>query len=143
MSLLNAYILQTLLFLNKIRFLPTLFILTVSLALYSFNQVEYANIKISIAGVDHELSAGLKISEFGKMTVVSLKEGVEIASLEITLARGARAISKSAVEGNTFELSQLKANARSGDMIVVDIKSKYSDDKLPSPDNSIIVFKVN
>jgi len=128
---------------NKIHFLPALFILTVSLALSSFNQVEYPNIKISIAGVDHELSEGLKISEFGKMTVVSHNEGVEISSLEITLARGARAVSIDAVEANTFELSKLKANARSGDRIVVDIKSKNSDDTLPSPDNSIIVFKVN
>ena len=90
-----------------------------------------------------ELKDGLNPSEFAKMTIESKDENVNMKSFEITLARGARAISIKTYERNIVDLNSLKANARSGDRIVIDIKSTNIKNESTSTANTIFVIKVN
>ncbi len=128
---------------EKTRFLLVLFVLTLVVSSFTIFFVEERNFKISIAGVNHELKDGLNPSEFAKMTIESKDENVNVKSFEITLARGARAISIKTYEGNTVDLNQLKTNARPGDRIVIDIKSTNMENESTSPTNTIFVIKVN
>lgn len=128
---------------EKTRFLLVLFVLTLVVSSFTIFFVEEPNFKISIAGVNHELKDGLNPSEFAKMTIESKDENVNVKSFEITLARGARAISIKTYEGNTVDLNQLKTNARPGDRIVIDIKSTNMENESTSPTNTIFVIKVN
>lgn len=128
---------------EKTRFLLVLFVLTLVVSSFTIFFVEERNFKISISGVNHELKDGLNPSEFAKMTIESKDENVNVKSFEITLARGARAISIKTYEGNIVDLNSLKANARSGDRIVIDIKSTNMENESTSPTNTIFVIKVN
>jgi len=128
---------------EKTRFLSVLFVLTLVISSFTTFFVDELNFEISVAGVNHELKEGLKPAEFAKLTIESKDEKIKVKSFEITLARGSRAISITTYEGNIVDLNLLKANARSGDRIVIDIKSMSIENESSSPANAIFVIKVN
>jgi hypothetical protein len=128
---------------EKTRFLSFILVLAVLSNAFAFLSTDEPGFKISIAGVNHELKDGLNPSEFAKLTIESKDEKINVQSFEITLARGSRAISITKYEGNIVDLNLLKANARSGDRIVIDIKSMSIENESSSPANAIFVIKVN
>lgn len=128
---------------KKIHLLSFIFVLTVLSNAFAFLSADESGFKILIEGVNHELKDGLNPSEFAKMTIESKDENINVKSFEITLARGARAISIKTYEGNIVDLNSLKANARSGDRIVTDIKSTNMKNESTSTANTIFVIKVN
>lgn len=126
---------------RKLPFLLAAFLLIGILSSFTFYPAEKSNYKISVNGINHDLQDGLKPSEFAKMTIEVQDKMLKVESFEITLARGSRAISSSVIEGNTFDLSQYKSDARSGDRIVIEVSSQNTD--ALSPSKSIFVLKVN
>lgn len=104
---------------------------------------ETSDVKISIKGLNHDWRDGLKPSEFAEMTIESIDVSIAIDELQITLARGNRAVDFSSVKSGSFNLRNYTGNARAGDRIVVEIKK--STDKIDSSSlyNSVIVIKVN
>lgn len=126
---------------RKLPFLLAAFLLIGILSSFTFYPLGKSNYKISVNGINHDLQDGLKPSEFAKMTIEVQDKSLKVESFEITLARGSRAISSSVIEGNTFDLSQYKSDARSGDRIVIEVSSQNTD--ALSPSKSIFVLKVN
>jgi len=128
---------------EKPRFLLTLFALAVSLSSVTLFPIEDLHFKISIKGVTHDLNEGLKPSEFAKLTIESVDESIEVSSIEITLARGNRAVTILTINSDSFDLRAFKANAQPGDRIVVQIIKVSDTEDLLLPDNTIFIIKVN
>ena len=111
---------------------------------FTIYPMEDSKLQITIKGVDHPLQDGLKPSEFAELKVESTIQDIKIESLEITLARGNRAVENSQVKGNSFNLRKYVGRARSGDRIVIEIKKMNSENEsLSANTNHIIAIKVN
>ena len=128
---------------EKRRILRTLFVLAVSLSSFSLFTIEDPKFKISIAGVNHDLNEGLKPSEFAKLTIESADERIEVSSIEITLARGNRAVTILTINSDSFDLREFKEKAQPGDRIVVQIIKVSDTEDLLLPDNTMFIIKVN
>ncbi len=128
---------------EKRRILRRLFVLAVSLSSFSLFTIEDPKFKISIAGVNHDLNGGLKPSEFAELTIESADERIEVSSIEITLARGNRAVTILTINSDSFDLGEFKEKAQPGDRIVVQIIKVSDTEDLLLPDNKMFIIKVN
>ncbi len=120
-----------------------LFLLAILFFLSSFD-IESRDVKIKIKNWDErELTqGGIKPSDFTEMTVESLDENLTIESLQITLARGNRAVSISDVNGNKFSLRKLACNARSGDRLVIEVRKRNLEIKSVKPTITVITIPI-
>ena len=96
-----------------------------------------------MAGVDHDLSEGIKISELSTLKGRTKDDVVKIDSMEITLARGNRALGTDKIAGGTYNLSPFKRDARSGDRIVIEVIFVNADDSNEPIPNAIYVVPLN
>ncbi len=120
-----------------------LFLLAILFFLSSFN-IESRDVKIKIKNWDErELTqGGIKPSDFTEMTVESLDENLTIESLQITLARGNRAVSISDVNGNNFSLRKLAGDARSGDRLVIEVRKRNLEIESVKPTITVITIPI-
>jgi len=128
---------------EKTRHLPVFLVLMFLVSAFAILPFEDPNFKILVKGVTHDLNEGLKPSEFAKITIVSEDKSIEVSSIEITLARGNRAVSILTVKSDSFDLREFKNEARSGDRIVIQIINVSDKEDLLLPDNAVFTIKVN
>ena len=125
----------------KIKNLPSLLALLFFLS--SFN-IESRDVKIKIKNLDERklIQRGIKPSDFTEMTVESLDENLIVESLQITLARGNRAVSISDVNGNNFSLRKLAGVARSGDRLVIEVRKRNLEIESVKPTITVITIPI-
>lgn len=99
-------------------------------------------IKYVIKGISHELTDGLKPSEFGELTISSSNKEIKVEAFQITLARGNRAVKITDVNGDKFNLRKFSGTARSGDRFVIEVK-KLSDQTFLQNAVSVIAIPIN
>lgn len=142
--LLKTHFSKPLYLMKKSSLLLAYSLLILFLSSFTIHPLEDSKVKISIKGVDHAIKDGLKPSEFGELKIESTSQDMKIESMEITLARGNRAVEVSQVIGNSFNLRRYVNRARSGDRIVIEVKKMNSEDEpLSSDNNYIVAIKVN
>ena len=128
---------------NSRYLISALLLFTVFIFSFTPASDETSDIKVSIKGLNHDWRDGLKPSEFAVMMVEAVDKNITIDGLQITLARGNRAVDFSSVKSGSFNLRNYTGNARAGDRIVVEIKKSTDIIDSSSLYNSVIVIKVN
>lgn len=126
---------------SKLNFLSLLFSGFI-LALFSFTYLyaERDEYEISIKGVNRDFfREGLKVMEFAELNIKSKTGKNSVEALEITLARGDRAVDNRKIAGDHFDLRKYSSMARSGDRIVIEI---HADSKIPSGSSTKVIVAI-
>ena len=119
-----------------------LFILVLFCSSFAILPGEDFEIKYLIKGVSHELTDGIKPSEFGELTISSSNKEIKVEAFQITLARGNRAVEITDVNGDKFNLRKYYGTARSGDRIVIEVK-ELSDQAQFQKALSVVAIRIN
>ena len=115
------------------------------LCLTAFMVSDQFGFAIKIKNIENKeiRKAGILPTELNEMTVTSNDISIKIEQLEITLARGNRAVKITETKGNTFNLRKFSEVIRSGDRFVIEVKTLKSQSENENPQNAIITIPVN
>ena len=120
----------------------SLLILSVMVLLASMSELTFS---VKVAGAEQRdvLADGLKPSELTQLTIDSNDDDVKVLQFEIIHARGLSPLKRGNVkEGNTFDLSKFRDQAKAGDRIVINVTKITADSGKLSEKNSILQIPI-